>query len=91
MRFICRLADDAPPFHDDLYLCYPERAARGARVLSDDTKDVYRADMLTKLCQLASKRAVLPLLTHAFRLLAPLLEVYRVSHLATFVLFIYNC
>jgi hypothetical protein len=28
------LADDAPPFHDDLYLCYPDRAAPGALALS---------------------------------------------------------
>lgn len=28
------LADDAPPFHDDLYLCYPARAAPGALALS---------------------------------------------------------
>jgi hypothetical protein len=41
---------------------------------ADATRDLCRADLLTKLCQLAHARSVPPLLSHAFRLLAPVLE-----------------
>jgi hypothetical protein len=41
---------------------------------ADTTKDLCRADLLTKLCQLAHARSVPSLLAHAFRLLAPVLE-----------------
>lgn len=67
-------SDDMPPFHDELYLCFPEFASKAAIPITETNKELFKVDILTKLCQLGSQRGTVPLLIQAFRLLSPRLE-----------------
>eukprot|EP00241_Pyramimonas_parkeae_P006639 CAMPEP_0114250298 /NCGR_PEP_ID=MMETSP0058-20121206/14621_1 /TAXON_ID=36894 /ORGANISM="Pyramimonas parkeae, CCMP726" /LENGTH=319 /DNA_ID=CAMNT_0001363941 /DNA_START=321 /DNA_END=1280 /DNA_ORIENTATION=+ len=70
------MSDHDPPFHDELYLCFPEMASPAALPISEENKELFKVDMLTKICQLSSQRGVTALLAASFRLLAPNLESY---------------
>eukprot|EP00959_Pyramimonas_sp_CCMP1952_P076762 1604214-Pyramimonas_sp.AAC.1 len=67
-------SDEARPFHDDLYLSFPQHASNSAIVLTEENKNIFKADMLTKVCLLAKEKNAQSLLRQAFRLLAPSLE-----------------
>mmetsp|Transcript_31020 Transcript_31020/g.67767 ORF Transcript_31020/g.67767 Transcript_31020/m.67767 type:complete len:338 (-) Transcript_31020:302-1315(-) len=67
-------SDEAPPFHDDLYLSFPFNAGQSATSISEENKQLFKADLLTKICQLAKEKNVHSLLRQSFRLLVPNLE-----------------
>mmetsp|Transcript_23038 Transcript_23038/g.38566 ORF Transcript_23038/g.38566 Transcript_23038/m.38566 type:complete len:337 (+) Transcript_23038:90-1100(+) len=68
------ISDDSDPFHDELYLCFPDRAGKSAITITDANKHIFKADMLSKVCQLAKQRGMPTLLVRAFKLLVPILQ-----------------
>ncbi|KAK3260617.1 hypothetical protein CYMTET_30435 [Cymbomonas tetramitiformis] len=65
------ISDVGPPYNDALFLCLPDMAAPTAVHVTEQTKELFMMDSLTKICQLAHLRGNNTLLLLAFRLLAP--------------------